>query len=142
MTKRTVLIAAGCGAVLAATAAAVAVAAAFRPRTPEARPPEVGGQPAPSAVRVIDFTRRYDAYCEFFRDAPTVFRGCKVVGFTGPDEPTAGDRSGGSYLLSSGSGSGSGYRYFDRWLVLELSDGRLAYVPPSAVKYLEAAKEP
>jgi hypothetical protein len=28
---------------------------------------------------------------------------------------------------------------FDRWLVLELSDGRLAYIPPSAIKYLEQA---
>ena len=36
--------------------------------------------------------------------------------------------------------SGSAHRYFDRWLVLELSDGRLAYIPPTALKYLEAAK--
>lgn len=50
-------------------------------------------------------------------------------------EATAEDRGGSS--LSS-----SAHRYFDRWLVLELADGRLAYVPPNVIKYLERAREP
>jgi hypothetical protein len=29
--------------------------------------------------------------------------------------------------------------FFDRWLRLELADGRLAFIPPSAVKYIEQA---
>jgi hypothetical protein len=28
---------------------------------------------------------------------------------------------------------------FDHWLVLKLADGRLAYLAPSAVKYIEEA---
>lgn len=138
MTKRTVLIAAGSVGVLAAVvAAAAAIGAASRPRPAEVRPPEIGGQQAPAAVREIDFARRYDAHCLFFGDTPTVFRGCKVVGFTGPDTQPGGEPR--SSFLSS---PGSSQRYFHRWLVLELSDGRLAYVPPSALKYLETAKEP
>ncbi len=39
-----------------------------------------------------------------------------------------------------GSGSSYSYRgYFEHWLVLKQDDGRLAYIPPSAVKYLEQA---
>ena len=47
----------------------------------------------------------------------------------------------GSWLRScSVCSSVSSYReYFDHWLVLELADGRLAYIPPTAVRYIEQA---
>lgn len=131
MSKRTILILAGC--VLVALLVTVATLFAVWPRPTAAKAPEIGGQSAPAHIREIDFSRRYDAYCSFFGSEPTVFRGCKVVGFTGPDS-----------AAEEGLGLSSGYgrRYFDRWLVLELSDGRLAYIPPSALKYLEVSKAP
>jgi len=107
-----------------------------RPQPAKVHPPEIGGQAAPAAVREIDFGKRYDAHCSFFEKEPTVFRGCKVVGYTGPD--SAGEEGSGSGSFSSRTAN----RFFDRWLVLELSDGRLAYFPPSALKYLETAKAP
>ena len=134
MTKRSVLILTGCGGALIAGAVAVAAVALPRPQPAKAQPPEIGGQAAPDAVREIDFVKRYDAHCSFFGDEPTVFRGCKVVGFTGRDTPGV---EGSSY-----SSSRSSHQFFDRWLVLELSDGRLAYIPPTALKYLESAKTP
>jgi hypothetical protein len=90
-------------------------------------PPAVAGQQAPAQVQDIDFTLRYDVHCSFADREATVFRGCKVVGFTGPDS-------------QPGKFSGSSVGYFDRWLVLELNDGRLAYIPPNSLKYLETAK--
>jgi hypothetical protein len=98
---------------------------ALQPR--QTQPPAIGGQQAPSQVRQIDFTLRYDVHCTFADREATVFRGCKVVGFTGPDAP-------------AGKFGGSSFGYFDRWLVLELSDGRLAYIPPTSLKYMETSK--
>jgi hypothetical protein len=91
------------------------------------QPPAIGGQQAPSQVREIDFALRYDVHCSFADREATVFRGCKVVGFTGPDAP-------------AGKFGGSSLGYFDRWLVLELNDGRLAYIPPNSLKYMETTK--
>lgn len=118
------------GAVLAVAAIPICFFVLRRP--PEVQPPEIGGQQTPASVREIDFTQRYDVHCSFNDKEPTVFRGCKVVGFTGPDAPTGGGLS----------GSLSARQYFARWLVLELSDGRLAYIPPASLKYLETAKAP
>lgn len=135
MAKQRVLILAGCVGVLIAGGAVVAsIALTARPQPSKVQPPEIGGQAAPAAVREIDFGKRYDAHCSFFGDEPTVFRGCKVVGFTGRDTP---GEEGTSY-----SSSGSTHQFFNRWLVLELSDGRLAYIPPADLKYLESAKTP
>jgi len=135
MTKRSVLILTGCVGVLIAGAVVVAsIALSKRPQPAKVQPPEIGGQAAPAAVREIDFGKRYDAHCSFFGNEETVFRGCRVVGFTGRDMP--GEAGTSSFPYSSG------HQFFDRWLVLELSDGRLAYVPPTALKYLESAKTP
>lgn len=114
-----------------------AIIAASRSRPDANPPPQIGGQQAPAEVREFDFGKRYDVYCSFAGKESTVFRGCRVVGFTGPDAP-ADDRS----RSSSGISSGTTSRYFDRWLILELNDGRLAYIPPSAINYLETAKTP
>jgi hypothetical protein len=105
------------------------------------RPPELGGQQVPSKVFEIQFDQKYDVFCSFFREEPTTYRGCKILGFTGRGEESArpglGSGSGG-FAFSSGSGSYT-TQYFDHWLVLELADGRLAYIPPNAVKYIEVA---
>lgn len=107
------------------------------------RPPEVGGQQVPTRAYEIQFDQKYDIFCSFYREEPTIYRNCKVLGFIGRgEEPAGSGRASGSggFVFSSGSGSASSYReYFDHWLVLELSDGRLAYIPPNAVKYIEQA---
>ncbi|MGP0062915.1 MAG: hypothetical protein ACLQGP_04835 [Isosphaeraceae bacterium] len=106
------------------------------------RPPELGGQRVPDAVFDIRFDRQYDLFCSFFGDEPTVYRNCKILGFTGREEPSEGVGTSGFGVFSGPSGSGSAYSYrefFDHWLVLKLEDGRLAYVPPGSVKYIEEA---
>lgn len=126
-------------AVLGGFVAGVCVASVgcgARPK-PEVEPPTVGGQKAPAAVREIDFEKRYDLHCVLFDKEPTVFRNCKVVGFTGP-EKTGYEVSGGG----SGFSSRDYYQHFDRWLVIEHGDGRLAYIPPNSLRYLEATKGP
>jgi hypothetical protein len=111
------------------------------PTTP--RPPELGGQQVPDQIHEIRFDRRYDLFCSFYREEPTIYRNCKIIGFTGSGEESIGSgRASGSggFSVLSGSGSTSYYtKYFDHWLVLELADGRLAYIPSSAVKYIEEA---
>lgn len=119
----------------------VAVPSRKPPVTP--RPPELGGQQVPARVYEIRFDQKYDLFCSFYQEEPTIYRNCKILGFTGRgEEPGSSGRASGSggFAFSSGSGSGS-YRteYFDHWLVLELADGRLAYVPPNAVRYIEQA---
>jgi hypothetical protein len=119
-----------------------AVASHSAPAGP--RPPELGGQQVPEKVYEIHFDQKYDLYCSLFHEAPTTYRSCKILGFTGRggESVSAGRAAGSSgFAFSSGSGSASSYaQYFDHWLVLELPDGRLAYIPPNAVKYIEEAK--
>ena len=106
------------------------------------RPPELGGQKVPDTVFDIRFDKQYDLFCSFYREEPTVYRNCTIVGFTGRGEESTRSGGGSGFgLFSSPSGSGSSYyeRYSDHWLVLKLADGRLAYVPPAAVKYIEEA---
>jgi hypothetical protein len=135
MSRKWLLLAAGC--LVGSVAVVVSfIASSSRPKPAESQPPEIGGQKAPSLVREIDFDKRYDAHCAFFEKEPTVFRGCKVVGFTGPANPGREPSGRGDYFSSSGGY----YHHFDRWLVLELSDGRHAYIPPNALRYLETAK--
>jgi hypothetical protein len=101
------------------------------------RPPALAGQRVPAQLYEIPFDQKYDLYCSFFREEVKEFRDCKILGFTGRDEEPAGS---GSLIFSSPSGSGSySERYFDHWLVLELSDGRRAYIPLNAVRYIEQA---
>ena len=125
MSRKWLLVAAGCLLGVAAVVGSFVVSAS-RPKPAEPQPPEIGGQRAPSLVREIDFTRRYDAHCAFLEKEVTVFRGCKVVGFTGPATPGKESSGRGDSFSSSG-----GYHHFDRWLVLELSDGRMTPCPAS-----------
>ena len=82
-------------------------------------------------------------YCSFFEKESTIYNYCKIVGFTGGGDDSARSRrlsGSSSFSISSAVSSASYYtEYFDQWLVLELMDGRLAYIPPGAVKYIEQA---
>ena len=114
------------------------VASQSTPKAP--RPPELGGQQVPDKVYEIQFDQHYDLFCSFYPEEPTIYRNCKILGFTGGR--TTPSRASGSGGISgfSGSGSASYYtEYFDHWLVLEMADGRLAYIPPHAIKYIEEA---
>lgn len=110
---------------------------------PAPGPPELAGQKVPNAVHVIRFDRKYDLYCTFFRDEPTTYRGCKILGFTASGKEKSGQASAPEFVgFSSPSGSGSAYasgRHFEQWLVLELADGRKCFIPPGAVRYIEEA---
>ncbi len=98
-------------------------------------PPELGGQRVPDRLYEIPFDRQYDVSCTFFGEEPTVFRNCKILSFTG-----GGEKSGGKEHSFSAAGFSTPYeRYFTHWLVLKLADGRLAYIPTTAVKYIEEA---
>jgi hypothetical protein len=111
--------------------------------SPKPHPPELGGQKVPDTIFEIRFDVPYDLFCSFYSEERTIYRNCKILGFTGRGEESArSGRSSGSSGFSGLSGSGSGYysqQYFDHWLVLKLEDGRLAYIPPGAVKYIEEA---
>ena len=97
--------------------------------------PQLGGQPVPEEVIEINFDRRYDVHTSIYGVEPLTFLDSKIVGFTG--------RRGESNQVEAGmfaSSSGSSYRnHFDHWLVLEQADGRLLYLPPDSVKYVEQA---
>jgi hypothetical protein len=105
-------------------------------RVPRPDPPVVAGQAVPNAMYEIRFDKRHDVFCVIFNGETTVFRGCKILGFTGREEEAVAATSG------SGYGSyGSFRKFFDHWLVLERADGRRTYVPSSALKYLEETDE-
>lgn len=97
------------------------------------RRPEEAEQPLLDMKLVIDFDKRYDLTCEPLGKEgkePRVIPRCKIRGFTGTK-----DRPKGSYSYGYSSGEPRGL--FDGWLVLELEDGRLAYVPPGSVRLIE-----
>lgn len=93
--------------------------------------PEIAGQPAPATVREVDFLKRFDFHCTFKGETETtVFRNCQIVGFTGRDDQPEG-------------GKFSSYRsFFERWIILEQSDGRQLVIPPGSIMYFESAKGP
>lgn len=88
------------------------------------RPPKVGGTRVPDQVLGIDFSRPHDFHFRFYSGGEEVFRGCILVGFSTPTDDN-GNRVG-----------GGGEWGHDRWLVLRLSDGRLAYAPREGLQYI------
>ncbi len=132
------------GGVLAGLTLISFVVLVLASQTPKESPPrpELGGQKVPGKHFEIEFAQKYDLFCSFYGTERTIYNDCKILGFTGDDDESArsrrASRSGGFAFVSSVS-SGSYYNHFERWLVLELSDGRLAYIPPTAVKYIEQA---
>lgn len=88
------------------------------------RVPEVAGQQIPKTVHRIDFSKRYDLVVRGWGSERLVYRNCRIIGVTGN-----GDSSGGSR---------SDYGW-DKWIVLELEDQRLAYIPPNSIFSIEQA---
>lgn len=142
MSQRGIALLVGCMTAGLFTIALLVYAVAPEPERRAPRPPELAGQQVPNSVFDIRFDKRYDLFCSFFSEEPTIYHGCKFLGFTGRgEESNPSGRSGGG-MFSSPSGSGSYYydsRHFDHWLVIELKDGRRAYIPPESVKYIEEA---
>jgi len=81
----------------------------------------------------VPLHKRYDLYGDLFPETTTIYRNCRILGLTGVND----DHSG----MISKSSAGRHHEWFDDMLVLELSDGRLAYVPVSSVKYFEETAE-
>jgi hypothetical protein len=128
MTRRGAFLLVLAGGALAGLLSLVVVLGhAFDSAADNPKPPDLAGQPVPAAPHEIRFDVPCHVYCTFFRDEPTVFRDCRIVGFTGRS-----DGQGARFGFSSEYG-----RHFDQWLVLKLADGRLVYIPPSAVRYIE-----
>lgn len=123
MSKRRIILLAGgvLSGFLIVTLLIIGLVYVNRPLPPQ--PPELGGQKVPSKIYEISFEKRYDLFCAFFKEEPTTYRNCKILGFTGQEEESAGSKG----------------RYFSHWLVLELSDGRRAYLAPESIKYIEEA---
>jgi hypothetical protein len=92
------------------------------------RQPVVAGQQVPQTVHTIDFAKRYDLVIRGYGGEGFVYRNCRIVGFTGGRQEASGSDS---------------YQGWNRWIVLELADGRLAYIPPSNVFSIEqTAQQP
>jgi hypothetical protein len=79
----------------------------------------------------LDLEKRYDLFVDRSGGNTQVFRGVKILGFTGPDQ----DGSDGN--PKSGS---SGYSFFDRWLVAEQAGGRRVYIPPHGIYAIEESE--
>jgi len=142
MSRRGVLFLVGClpAGLLMIALLVYAVSSKTRPRAP--RSPELGGQQVPNSVFDIRFDKRYDLFCSFLHAEPTIYHSCKFLGFTGRGEVSTQSAPSGGGMFSGSSGSGSFYsesKYFEHWLVIELKDGRRAYIPPASVKYIEEA---
>jgi len=79
----------------------------------------------------VGFSQRYDVYCVLIPDSSTVYRNCQILGTTGRDESKSTE-------LHSLAWKGHwDVDLFEKMLVLETEDGRLAYIPPGSVRYIE-----
>ncbi|MBN1392880.1 MAG: hypothetical protein JW947_08775 [Sedimentisphaerales bacterium] len=94
----------------------------FTPRKPS--PPKIAGVKVPSKTYEIDFSKRYNLTLDSQHSSVT-FTNCLIKGFT-QGKPQS---------------SPSRYDYFDTWLVVELSDGRVIYLPPRNVVMIEESKQ-
>ena len=128
------LIIIGCvAAAIVVVLAAIAIRNRSEQNRPTARPPELIGQPLPATTFEIDFAKRYDLHCAAVGDHAVVLHRCKIIGSTGPGRhPSVPSPYAELYAQAMGSG---------RWLVLELPDGRRAYVPPESVRLIEESAE-
>ena len=90
------------------------------------RPPTIAGQAVPEQRYQVDFSKRYDLIVDSYR-SERVIENCLIKGLT---EKADSDSSGGLSRISK-------YRCFDEWLVVELLDKRLAYLPQRSVRIIE-----
>ncbi len=67
-----------------------------------------------------------------------VYRNCRIVGFTKSREQIAKQSARGASSISKADFPTDSW--FLAWLILELEDGRLAYIPPQTVKYIEQSE--
>jgi hypothetical protein len=91
------------------------------PRKPS--PPKIAGVKVPSKTYEIDFSKRYNLTLDSQHGSVT-FTNCLIKGFTQGKQESSPSR----------------YDYFDTWLVVELSDGRIIYLPPHNVVMIEESK--
>jgi hypothetical protein len=98
------------------------------------RPPQLAGHTVPEATFEIDFGKRYDLHCFPAGTHEVVLRRCKILGSAGGMVQRPRLPIGDEELVMPGV-------YPGRWLVLELSDGRKAYVPPESVRLMEESAE-
>lgn len=89
----------------------------------EPPPPRIAGQQVPAQTYQIDFSKRYNLILESQRDSAK-YTNCLIKGFT-----------------TKKNVSMRGYGYFDRWLVVELADGRLVYLPNHRIEVIEEAQQ-
>ena len=93
-----------------------------------AKPPTIAGQEAPVVVFKLDFAKRYKVSCgsSYGNEAPLLYDNVKFLGFVGNNDQPRGSYS---------------YDYFDRWIVLELTDGRKVFLPLNSIRIIEEVKE-
>jgi len=109
------------GFVLAAFLAAFAELFLLASREPV--PPKVAGQQVPPQKYQIDFSKRYNLKLASHYGSAT-YDNCLVKGFT---------------LAKEDSSRGIGY--FAKWVVVELPDERLVYLPPGSIEVIEEAQQ-
>jgi hypothetical protein len=88
--------------------------------TPSA--PRIAGIKVPEKTYEIDFSKRYNLTLDL-RSGPNTYSDCLIKGFT-KSQPESFSR----------------YEYFNAWLVVELPDGRIVYLPPHDVTMIEESK--
>ena len=132
-TRKLILI--GCVVVgVVAVLALVAIKNRSEDTRPAPRPPELVGQPVPATTFEIDFAKRYDLHCAAAGQESLVLHRCKIIGSTGAGQHPKLPSPYAELYYAQGISSG-------RWLVLELPDGRRAYVPPESIRLIEESPE-
>ncbi len=110
----------------AALALAVSCGRGKEEKAPRTEPVPAATQQIPERAFVLDVSKRYDVTCAQEGKEPRTYKHVKLLGFVG--KPKKGD--GGDLVSSAGD-------YFEKWMVLELSDGRRAYIRPRTIDIIE-----
>ena len=107
-----------------------------RGRSNDERRPVIAGQQVPERRFRLDFSKRYDLIVgqRFHEEVTRTIEGVRILGFTSLREDEA-ETKGVKDAQTSND-------YFDHWIVGELRDGRLTYVPPGTILSVqESAQE-
>ncbi len=93
-------------------------------RSGHERRPIIAGQQVPERRFRLDFSKRYDLILgQRFEEGTRTIEDVRILGFTSPRGP--GTQAGGT--------GDSSYDYFDHWIVGDLPDGRLTYIPAGSI---------
>ena len=125
----------GCAGSVAEHVAAARVSA--ERQKPPYQPIQLAAHSEHAELIDVGFTRRYDVFCLLFPEQPTVstvYRDCRILGTTDREGVKSSD-----FATFSKTARWAPSHLFGRMLVLETSDGRLAYIPPDSVRYIEEA---